>query len=348
MTTHVDTLWYTRCPIPGASALAAQLGWIDEEFARDSIHIASLRESPDRAVWESHFDHRQANSFRQGGNIPPIWTRSNGRDVRLIGLHWVDHVQAILVRSDSDISSILDLRGRRFGLPRRRKDQIDFWAALSLRTFLTALSLHGMSDKDVEIVELPFDEPYLDKLSVSHTGSLWASSQRYALQQPEALALARGDVDAIYSNAFRAFELQGLLGAKVIFDVGAHPDRSVRITNMNPTAFTASGRLCEERPDLVGRFLAQAIRAGEWAKSHRAETITMVARDVAAAEELVAPAFAPDFHEQLVPELSEEGIRMIESQKEFLLKHGFIEHDFDVRAWMDPRPLKLARGFLSG
>ena len=51
-------------------------GWLDEEFARDGIKVASLRASGERSVRESHFDHTQPDSFRQGGNIPPIWTRS--------------------------------------------------------------------------------------------------------------------------------------------------------------------------------------------------------------------------------------------------------------------------------
>ena len=84
----VTALWYTRCPVPTASSLAIAQGWLDEEFAPDGITVASLRSSADRAVRESHFDHSQAASFRQGGNIPPIWTRSRGADVRLIGLSW--------------------------------------------------------------------------------------------------------------------------------------------------------------------------------------------------------------------------------------------------------------------
>ncbi len=28
----VDTLWYTRCPVPTAFSLAINLGWLEEEF----------------------------------------------------------------------------------------------------------------------------------------------------------------------------------------------------------------------------------------------------------------------------------------------------------------------------
>ena len=28
----VDTIWFTRCPVPTATGLAYKLGWLDEEF----------------------------------------------------------------------------------------------------------------------------------------------------------------------------------------------------------------------------------------------------------------------------------------------------------------------------
>lgn len=68
----IDTLWYTRCPVPIATSVAVGPGWLDEEFAPDGIRVISLRAATAPDVRESHFDHRQANSFRKGGNIPPI------------------------------------------------------------------------------------------------------------------------------------------------------------------------------------------------------------------------------------------------------------------------------------
>src|ERR1700733_487729 len=125
--TRVTELWYTRCPVPTASSIAISQGWLDDEFARDGITVSSLRASADSDVRESHFDHTKAASFRQGGNIPPIWTRSRGSDVRLIGLSWAEQYQAILTRADTGIDGPEDLAGRRLALPRRGNDQIDFW-----------------------------------------------------------------------------------------------------------------------------------------------------------------------------------------------------------------------------
>lgn len=125
----IDTLWYTRCPVPTAFSAAVRLGWIDAEFAPDKIEVASLLRSPLRATRESHFAHTQANSFRHGGNIPPLWAFSEGNDVRLIALSWNDENQVVLARPDSDIRTVADLRGRKLAVPRRLHDSIDFWRA---------------------------------------------------------------------------------------------------------------------------------------------------------------------------------------------------------------------------
>ena len=71
----VDTLWYTRCPVPTAFSLAINLGYLDREFADDGIQIRSLQQVADRKVLESHFSHSLEDSFRYGGNIPPIWAK---------------------------------------------------------------------------------------------------------------------------------------------------------------------------------------------------------------------------------------------------------------------------------
>ena len=76
MSDRPDTLWYTRCPMPTASGLAIEMGWLDEEFAPDGIEVLSLRAAASRKTRESHFDHSQDNSFREGGNTPPIWSYS--------------------------------------------------------------------------------------------------------------------------------------------------------------------------------------------------------------------------------------------------------------------------------
>ncbi|MCZ8256177.1 MAG: ABC transporter substrate-binding protein, partial [Polaromonas sp.] len=194
----LDQLWYTRCPVPTASGIAIHHGWINQEFAKDGIAVSSLRASADRSVRESHFDHRQANSFRQGGNAPPIWSRSQGQDVVVVGLTWLPQYQSILALPGSGIQTLGDLKSKRLALPRRVNEKIDFWRASALQGYLQALALEGLTESDVTLVDLPVDEPYIGNVSTSGSGPLFDAHQFAKSARAETFALIRGDVDAIY------------------------------------------------------------------------------------------------------------------------------------------------------
>lgn len=339
----VEALWYTRCPIPTASSLAIDHGWLDEEFERDGITVSSLRASSAQSVRESHFDHTQGDSFRQGGNIPPMWTRARGGDIALVGISWVDEYQAIITMPGSGINTIKDLRGRRLAMPQRVNDQIDFWRAMCLRGYLSALALEGMDERDVELVDLPMQEKYLGPEAASHSGTLWAGGARARRQQVEVFALIRGEVDALYTAGAPGAQMTAFLGARVVADLGFHPERAVRVNNQTPNILTVSGPLTREHPDLVGRYIKQLITAAKWGESHRGELVRIIANDVGAPEEWVETAYGPDFHLHMAPELSEESIAAVEAQKDFLLRWNFIDQDFDVRTWVDAQPLELSQ-----
>ncbi len=343
----VTELWYTRCPVPTASSIAITQGWLEDEFAADGIAIASLRASADRAVRESHFDHTQAGSFRQGGNIPPIWTRSRGSDVRLIGLSWAHQYQAIVALRGSGIDGPADLAGRRLALARREHDQIDFWRATALRGYDSTLRHVGLSLDDVELVDLPVAEPYLPDHAASTRGSLFGAYTNRRLQAAELLALVRGEVDAIYVAGGRGPDLEALVDVDVIFDLAGHPDRTLAINNITPAALTVSGALLDERPDLVARYVAATLRAARWAAEHPAQTRAIVANEVGIAHDFVLAGYPGEIHANLEPTLAPELVAAIESQKRFLLEHGFIAADFDVTEWIDGGPLRAAHELLA-
>ena len=133
MSQPLDTLWYTRCPVPTGLGIAVQQGWLQDDLASLGTQVQSLREADQQAVRESHFDHSLLNSVRHGGSIPAIWARAQGRETRVIGLSWADEAQLILTRPGSGIDTVKDLKGRRFGLPDWASAQIDFTRAQALR-----------------------------------------------------------------------------------------------------------------------------------------------------------------------------------------------------------------------
>lgn len=343
----VGELWYTRCPVPTASSIAISQGWLDDEFAADAITVASLRARRDSAVRESHFDHTQPDSFRQGGNIPPIWTRSRGSDVRLIGLSWAEQYQAIVALPGSGIAGPEDLKGRRLGLTRRVNDQIDFFHATSLRGYDHVLRHVGLSLDDVELVDLPVAERYLPSHGESHSGSLFGAFTNRRIQAAEVVALIRGEVDAIYVAGGRGPDLEALLGVDVVFDIAGQDDPALKVNNITPATLTVSGKLLDERPDLVTRYVAATLRAARWAVDHPVETGRIIAHEVGIAEDFVAPGYPRAIHANLEPSLDIDLVAAVESQQRFLLEHGYIADGFDVREWIDAGPLDAARELLA-
>ena len=328
---EIKSLWYTRCPVPTPLGIAAQLGWIEEEFRPDGIAVRTLQDETDRELRDSHFDHRLPHSFRQGGNIPAIWARSTGRDTRVVGLTWTDEAQVLLTSPKSGIRDVLDLKGKRLGVATRPNDLIDFWKATTIRAYVAALHLHGLSERDVELVELP-------RQDVSSAG--WPSEP--LARSVEAQALARGDVDVIFHKGSRGVELADAVGAHTVFDVGAHPDPLVRVNNGSPRTLTVDGALLRDHFPVVVRILKRVIAAGRWAEAHPAESVAYVARETRSAEAAVRRAYSQDVHRNLRTSLDEASLDALANFTHFLASWKFIPRDFDVHAWIDPRPLRQA------
>lgn len=256
---RLDTLWYTRSGVPTAVGVAVQLGWFEQEFARDGIALRSIRDATEPLVRRSHYDHSQQNSFRQGGSVPAIWARASGRDTRLIGLTWTDESQVILTRPGSGISSVKDLKGRRLAVATRSDVVVDYWAATTERVYELALETVGLGLNDVELVRLPTDHSFDRPLEVS-------------LLPADADALLRGDVDAIFNKGPRGLELAHALGAHVVFDTREVPEVRVRANHHSPRTLTVDGHLADHHPDIVVRILkhgALGERVGHLAPARR-------------------------------------------------------------------------------
>ena len=334
-----EVLWYTRCPVPSPLGIAARQGWLAETFAQEGIAIESIIDSKDRSVRESHFDHHLAWSFRQGGNIPPIWARANGRATRLVAMTWTDEFQAIVTLPGRNIASIEQLAGRRFAVPRRVNDLIDFHRATALKGVVSALSLAGLQAKDVTQVDLPIEESVI---LAQGEPSLFGLRRRHPYFR-EVEALVRGEVDAIFLKGAEGIVVANLIGAQVVSEFGNHPDPKIRINNGTPRVLTVDAALSERRPDLVLRLLDVVTRAGRWAEDHPDETLRFVAREMSTSEEAVLASNGPEVHKHLSIGLDAPLVDAICHFKDFLLEWGFLPADFDVGAWVDAEPLRALR-----
>ena len=338
-----ENLWYTRCPVPTPLGIAVQLGWFADEFAPDGITLKSIQETSDANARESHFDHNLPSSFRQGGNIPAIWAKAKGADTKVIGLSWTDEFQAILTLPTSGITRAAHLVGRRIGLP-VNPVSIDFNRASALRGFSKALELDGHDLRGVEWIDTVSDEPRDSSTAGIASGELYRARTRHGYRA-EVLALLRGEVDAIYVKGALGLETARLIGARIIADLGSHPDPKVRINNGTPRTLTVDTRLIDEQPDLVARFLARVVDAGDCARAHPQETLDYIARETGSSIDWVRAAYGDDAPQKLATFLSEEAIDALSDFKDFLFEYGFLPHDFDAHAWIDRRAFEAIERF---
>jgi ABC-type nitrate/sulfonate/bicarbonate transport system substrate-binding protein len=325
-------IFHTVCPVP----VAAILGQIEKEFALFGAPIKSLQASSDRDTRESHFVHRIDNLFRQGGNAPALYAKSSGSQTKLVALSYASQYQGLLALPQSDIKSLKDLKGKRLALPRRFREPIDFWRSISLQGYENALRTVGLSLSDVTLVDLPTDDSFSDRPTndrLSRAGELIRQHQR------ETVAWLNGEVDAIFAySAWGAF-LREQFSARVLIDLNALTLKE-KINNGAPKTLTVSTKLLEERPELVERYLFEALKSAHWARKNGAE-----ARRIIASKSGVIEALLNEGVEQTLDiSLDENLIEALVLRKEFLLKRGFIPNDFDIREWIDPAPLEKAIG----
>lgn len=336
-------IWYTRCPVPTALGVAVRRGRLIERLAGQDYALRSLQASADRATRLSHFTHTQDRSIRHGGNIPAIHARAHGAETRVVALSWTDTPHPVLALPHSGIRTAADLKGRRLALPRRLNDPVDFWRASALRTYEVALASAGLTLDDIELVDLPVERSYLDNPAPAVDAVVNRLAAGADLQRTEVFALLRGEVDAIYSQGSFTTEVTSFIGTQVVYDANTHADPLERANNALPEVFTVSASLIAEDFEAVAILLAESILAADWARDNRAEALRIVASEQRLSEEVVDVAYGPALTGQLGIDLSDARRAALARRKQDLLRHGFIDTDFDVDAWIDPRPLARAR-----
>jgi len=327
-----ETIWYTRCPVPTTSGIAQHFRWLHGEFARNGIVLESIRAAQDQSVRLSHFDHSHDNQFREGGNVPPLWAKGDGRDTVVVGITWVDEEQLILVREDSPLRTAADLKGARLGLPLHESRIVDIGRAEDLRGLLTALHIAGIGRDEVTFVDLAGGD--FDLRETREVGG----GEKLRLG---AAALLDGKVDAIYAKGAFSATLIERHGFRPILDINQQEDPLLRVNAGTPRPITVNRDLARDHPEIVARYLAVLIKTSEWARAHPEEVVKALAAETGATEAAVRRGFGPQVHEHFAVTLSPISLAGLRAQKDYLAGEGFIR-DFDFDGWIDPAPLALA------
>jgi ABC-type nitrate/sulfonate/bicarbonate transport system substrate-binding protein len=328
----LESIWFTRCPVPTASGLAHSLGWLRDEFAKDGLSVAALQDAP-RSFNRHHYDHELPGLFREGGNIPALAAKAAGSPSRLIGLTWIDEWQVVLVRKEVGPIDPKALKGLRIALPAYTASRAGSIArGMSLAGIKGALGIAGLDLDDVTFVDVPLHDLGDEPLSPERLQKLWSGIDW----------LVEGKVDAVYVKGASVIDAAQKAGVVVGIDLDAYPSRLTRVNNGTPRPITVHQNLLDDHFDLVVRFMKQTLRAADWAASDLPGVQRVLESETQAGPESVAAAYRSNFHRSLHPDLSAERVDQLKYQANFLWLHGFLEHSVDVDAWIDPRPLAAA------
>jgi ABC-type nitrate/sulfonate/bicarbonate transport system substrate-binding protein len=336
----VTDVVYTICPVFAASNVAVELGWLEEEIKKAGGRLNYLRALPENIGWLPHFHHQLDNLFRDGGNIPSIWAKDDKADTTLIGLTAAYSGGQILVRAQSGINTVRDLKGRKIGLSLSlNEEKVDWWRGTSERGIELALNLAGLTRSQVQIENIKNpDNRALG--NASKPSDLWTTRRRSELYYtPEVESLKAGTVDAVYTSSGRGLSLERSGDFKIIEDLARYPDWTLQVAN-SPYAITVNTELVQKQPAIVVAYLRAVIRAGRWINANRAAAAEILHR--VTYHPTVADTAKAIAETDFVPNLSAQNLAGIEIEKNFLLSHGYIKRDFDVREWAAPQLLAEA------
>ncbi len=339
-------VYYTNCPLVSASNVDQELGWTREEFKKIGVEYAFLRKRREND-WYPHYIHNLDNLFRFGGLFPPIHVHADIRRTRLLGATQVYEGGCMLVRAKDDIYRMTDLKGKKIGLSKSLNTiKNDWWRIQEEQGIELMLRLNGMTRKDVEIVEFPYaDDWYNDPKMLDpmeNPSELWLKrDHKHDLAfRPLEPALEKGLVDAIYTQSKPFQHLQEATGKfKAIEDLSRYPDWTLQVCNV-PAVITCTDVMAQEHPELVVTFMKGMIKVGRWSNEHKHAAAAILDKQTFYLD--VEDTYRGIKDIDMVPNLSLQNLAAIEIGKDFMLSHGYIKNDFDVKKWAAPEFLEKA------
>ena len=346
----VDVDWsefyYTNCPLVSASNVDQELGWVREEMKKIGVAYKFLRSTREND-WYPHYVHNLDNLMRFGGCFPAIHVNADIRRTRLIGTTHVYEGGCMLVRARDPFYRMTDLKGKKVGLTKSLNViKNDWWRVQEEQGIELMLMLNGMTRDDVEIVEFPYPDDWYDNpkmLEPMHNPSeLWLKrDHKHDLAfRPLETALLKGIVDAIYTQTGPFQHIQEQTGQiKAIENLARYPDWTLQGANV-PATCTVSDIACQEHPEVVVALMKGLIKVGRWANAYKHAAAAILDKQTYYLD--VEDTYYKIERLDMVPNLSPYNLQALQINKDFMLSHGYIEHDFDVFEWAAPEFLEKA------
>jgi len=126
---------------------------------------------------------------------------------------------------------------------------------------------------------------------------------------------------------------------KSIFDLSRYPDWTLQMANC-PAVITCTDVMAKEHPELVIAYMKAMIKVGRWANEHKQAAAAILDRQTFYLD--VEHTYEGIKHVDMVPSLNAQNMVSIEIGKDFMLSHGYIKNDFDVKKWAAPEFLEQA------
>jgi len=340
-------VWYTNCSLVSASNVDQELGWTREEYKKIGVKYEYFRNTRENDFYP-HYIHNLDNLVRFGGLFPPVQVHADIRRTRLLGVtHVPTEGGCMMVRSRDDIYRMVELKGKKIGLSKSlNRIKNDWWRIQEEQGIELMLRMNGMTRKDVEIVEFPYaDDWYNDPKMlepIENPSELWLKRDlKHDLAfRPLETALLKGVVDAIYTQSKPFQHLQEATGKmKAIEDLSRYPDWTMQVANI-PAVITCTDVMAEKHPELAVAFMKGMIKVGRWANEHKHAAAAILDRQTFYLD--VEDTYRGIKDVDMVPNLSPQNLVSIEIGKDFMLSHGYIKNDFDVKKWAAPEFLEQA------
>ena len=318
-------------------------GGVQED--RREVRLSPLPREND---WYPHYIHNLDNLIRFGGLFPPVHVHADIRRTRLLGVTHVPHEGGcMMVRARDDIYRMTDLKGKKIGLSKSLNTiKNDWWRIQEHQGIELMLRMNGMTMDDVQIVEFPYPDDWYDNPEMldpmENPSELWLKrDHKHDLAfRPLETALEKGVIDAIYTQSKVFQHLQEATGKfKAIEDLSKYPDWTLQVANI-PAAITCTDVMAEKHPELVVTFLKGMIKVGRWANEHKHAAAAILDKQTFYLD--VEDTYEGIKHVDMVPNLSPQNLVSVEIGKDFMLSHGYIKNDFDVKKWAAPEFLEQA------
>ena len=346
----VDVDWkefyYTNCPLVSPSNVDQEVGWVKAELKKIGVAYKYLRSTTEND-WYPHYVHNLDNLMRYGGSAPAIHAQADIRRTRLIGTTHVYEGGCMLVRARDDIYRMTDLKGKKIGLSKSLNPiKNDWWRFQEEQGIELMLRMNGMTRDDVEIVDFPYPDDWYEKpemlTPIENPSELWLKRdiKNDLGFRPLEMPLLEGKIDAIYtqSKVFQHLQEQ-TRRVKAIENLANYPDWTLQGANV-PATMTVSDVACQEHPEIIVALMKALIKVGRWSNEHKHAAAVILNKGIYYLD-------AEDTYEgiklvDMVPSLSPYNLEARQINKDFMLSHGYIEHDFDVFEWAAPEFLEKA------